>query len=74
MESVSKSTEYVLGRSEMERPRTHSKDNRVCSRPFHFGTLSITFGTLSFVKKRTLIFLERVLKRYFFGKFFTGLE
>ena len=48
------------------------KSNKMRSRSFHFGTLSIIFGTFSFLKKKSFNFLERVLKRFVFGKFFTG--
>ena len=55
-ENVSKSAEYILDRSISERPRTHSKDNRMRSRSFHFGTVSVFRKHFFFLKKNVLTF------------------
>ena len=57
-ESISKVAECVLDRSISKRPRMHSKSDRMPSRPSHFRTLSIAFGTFSFPEKQTLIRLQ----------------
>ena len=48
------------------------KSNKMRSRSFHFGMLSIIFGAFCFLRKRVLIFCNALLSVLFFGKFFTG--
>jgi hypothetical protein len=45
---------------------------RTRSWSFHFGTRSTFFGTLFFLKKTAVTFLERVLHHFFFWAFFIG--